>query len=725
MAELPKVSFFYGPNGSGKSSIAKKVAEQNADGDTVFFSENYISRLLSPTEDIPGVFTIRDAPENIQNRLDELDGTSAKPGLLAKAQDKYQKAQKDYDKYSDVIKDRRTTLENDIWIKQKEFVVANTQKERFIDFVFEGKPGRKNLFREKCQDILKSGASHRTLAKIHDDYETLQQQQFSVLELLPDLPELITFTEAELQLASERVISGSESALNDHFNTESHKKWAIDGLQYLNHDSSACPYCRQEVSEDFLERVRALLDENYSEATRTLNRMLLTSQNNATTMERFLERITEHSSADENLIALVESLYNSWQTNSAHLSSKLNKPYETIELTNGAVELSSIKKSLRETNSDLQTKIDLARNRDETLLNLREETWTFFVREIVKADFDTYNGAIQGAEQAVESNANKIPKRKREWDDLSEERSLLLEQVSDSGPTVEQINELLSSLGFFNFELVPDSTRNNYHLVRENGEDASSSLSEGEKTFIAFLYFYESTLQQASSVEQARPLVAIIDDPISSLDSDTLFLIAILTRSIIDRCDYRNAKDQMPSRLEQVFLLTHNAYFLKEVAYHIDGLNRNKSANLAYYVLKKGPTPDQKHTTIVKHGANPISSVYEALWTEVREAAGRDEATHSTQNAMRRIIENYFRSQGGVNVDEILNGQEISAAEHLVCRMLVSWLHDGSHNIPWDTDYSFNQFDQSIYHSAFQKLFKFSGQIDHYNFMMRIEADDR
>lgn len=724
---LPKVGFFYGANGSGKSSIASQIASQNPDVEIAYFSEKYIERLLLSADNIPGVFTIREASPEVQDRLAELDGTQEQIGLIDRAQTRYQSLRANFLEKNQELAERKAKLERDIWEKQKEFVQSQPRRKLLLDFVFDKKPRTMKQFHEKCETILKEDTEYRTLDEINQDFESLEHQQVSTLEKLPALPALAAFTKDELELASLRVVSASQSSLKSQFLEDAHAKWAIDGLRFLEHEPDTCPFCRQDINETLLSDLQDLLDDNYETSLAALEKMHQTSQTNTTVLEHYIEELRSHPSAELGLIGSVESLYNVWRTNTAEIVNKQGKPYETITLSDGATEAATITSALTAANNAIQAKIDLAQDRDRSLQGLVNETWALFVHESLKSDFDNYAGAVEVLQKTVNGMKNRKPILKSNWEELREERVRLLEQVTDSGPTVEQINTLLTSLGFFNFQLVPDETRDTYRLVRENGDDASSSLSEGEKTFIAFLYFYESTLQRAEAFESDKPLVCVIDDPISSLDSDTLFLIALMTRNIIDKCDYRaskNTKDST-SRLEQVFLFTHNAYFQKEVAYHIDKENRGKNADLKYYTLRKGPTPEQKHTTIAEHDRNPIVSVYAALWDEVREASQRNnEATHSTQNAMRRIIENYFRSHGGVNVDRILEGKEVTPAEYSVCRMLVSWVHDGSHNVPWDNDYSVDHYDQAIYHNAFRKLFEHSGQIQHYNFMMNIKPSD-
>ncbi|MEZ1875797.1 AAA family ATPase, partial [Pseudomonas aeruginosa] len=57
-------------------------------------------------------------------------------------------------------------------------------------------------------------------------------------------------------------------------------------------------------------------------------------------------------------------------------------------------------------------------------------------------------------------------------------------------PTIDAINTLLASFGFHGFSLAKADSGTAYVLRRPDGMDAKETLSEGERTFVTFLYFY-------------------------------------------------------------------------------------------------------------------------------------------------------------------------------------------------------------------------------------------
>ena len=52
----------------------------------------------------------------------------------------------------------------------------------------------------------------------------------------------------------------------------------------------------------------------------------------------------------------------------------------------------------------------------------------------------------------------------------------------------------------------------------------------GERHFIAFLYFYHLVMGSQSDEGKVENKIVIIDDPVSSMDSSSLFVVASLVR---------------------------------------------------------------------------------------------------------------------------------------------------------------------------------------------------
>lgn len=198
--------------------------------------------------------------------------------------------------------------------------------------------------------------------------------------------------------------------------------------------------------------------------------------------------------------------------------------------------------------------------------------------------------------------------------------------------------------------------------------------------------------------------VVVFDDPVSSLDSDILFIVSSLIKGLFDEVRKKIGT------IKQIFVFTHNVYFHKEVSFNPKRRGSDKIlSGETFWTVKKA----NHKSKLQRHNTNPIKTVYELLWLEVKNT-GRDNL--SIQNTLRRILKHYFKILGNVDPDGICDCFE--EKEKLICKSLFSWVNDGSHS-------SFESIYVSIDHSmvdkyltVFKQIFDKTGHIEHYKMMM-------
>jgi len=244
-------------------------------------------------------------------------------------------------------------------------------------------------------------------------------------------------------------------------------------------------------------------------------------------------------------------------------------------------------------------------------------------------------------------------------------------------------------------------------ISSEDGSFALHTLSEGEVTFITFLYYLQLAKGSTNKETITNDRILVIDDPISSLDSNILFIVSTLVKNIID--DIKANK----GCAKQLILLTHNVYFHKEVSF-IDSRQR-ESKEAHYWILRKNGII----TKIQYYGTkNPIQSSYSLLWEEYKNDSIT--STLTIQNIMRRIIENYFKLLGKYGDDKLINKFD-NNEEREICKSLISWINDGSHSIHDDLFIEIPTLTIETYRKVFKDIFEKSKHISHYNMMMGIE----
>ena len=138
-------------------------------------------------------------------------------------------------------------------------------------------------------------------------------------------------------------------------------------------------------------------------------------------------------------------------------------------------------------------------------------------------------------------------------------------KVSQSGPACDELNSQLATfLGRkeLQFEICEEG-----YILKRNGELAAN-LSEGEKTAVAFVYF---TIHMKDRDFNRQSDVVVIDDPISSLDSNSLFQAFSFLKNSVQNC-------------YQVFIFTHNYDFLHLILNWLENARLKKMKS--YYMIK-------------------------------------------------------------------------------------------------------------------------------------------
>lgn len=361
-----------------------------------------------------------------------------------------------------------------------------------------------------------------------------------------------------------------------------------------------------------------------------------------------------------------------------------------------------------------------------------KKVW-IYIAQMCKHDVEKFNMK----EYKYTNLFELISKRKMLFDEnirLSKEKiEELRKDTISTDEAVEKINIILKNSGFNGFEIKEKSkTENNiseYCLKRHSGEDENifKSLSEGEKNFIAFLYFYQLCLGADSIDKSEKKKIIVIDDPVSSLDSQVLFIV----NSLIQHLTARKGKSKPDKKLfkniylEQIFILTHNIYFFKEVSFD----NQKTCIDRQFYTIKK-----VNNISTIEITTKPILNDYSLLWDSLHKiketlVTNTHDKTHniSIANLMRRILESYVNFTGlGASVWNSIKEFDPADPINIICSSLISELQDGSHKAsPLDDLYFtriMNEEPKKLF-DVFEIIFNGIGK-EHYSIMMGLETEE-
>ena len=219
--------------------------------------------------------------------------------------------------------------------------------------------------------------------------------------------------------------------------------------------------------------------------------------------------------------------------------------------------------------------------------------------------------------------------------------------------------------------------------------------------------------------EDDKKRVLVIDDPISSLDSQVMFVVGTMIRQELNKL---RSKKEVKTPIVQVFVLTHNVYFHKEVTYI--NPRANKSADCHHWMLyKHGKVTSMKAYKM----DNPIRGSYDLLWQELRDWHENITEMDNVrlQNILRRIIENYFVVFGGYRLKKLIpENFTDNPEERAIALSFARWYDEGSHDIMDDLYVEAPQAMNERYLAVFKKVFEKLGHLAHYEMMMGEHQDE-
>jgi wobble nucleotide-excising tRNase len=710
--DLNKINFIYGTNGSGKTTISNLIADETASCfsySRIDWQHNIKLKSLVYNKtfresnfgkgNIEGVFTLGEATkekiELIEGKKKELkkikEADIQKKGTLDKQEENKKKKENEFKEnaWKNVYKNDERNF--------KEAFKGFMKKEKFKGVLLSKYHKNEHPLLE-LNDLIDKSAT--IFGEIPQRLSSIQSMDFD--RLAPIEEDSIWNTKVIGKADVDIAVLIQRLNIND---------WVNQGRQLLQEDET-CPFCQQPtITQNFRNQLESYFDETFTQSTEKIKRLNDEYKTLITSLENSLEQIEASEKTNSNtkldvdrFSSEMKALLDQLTTNAERLTTKEKEPSRAIGLISTKELTTKIANTISEANDIIQKHnniVDNYQNEREELIHL---IWKYLV-EGYREEIKKYNKEISGLSKGIENLSQQYQKKREEYEALDKEIKELGNNVTSIEPTIHKINATLKQFGFLNFEIVPSKdVKNHYQLQRQNGELAESSLSEGEITFITFLYFMQLSAGSTNRDDIEDERILVVDDPISSLDSTVLFVVSTLLKGII-----RSIKNG-EGNIKQLILLTHNVYFHKEASFVNGREETNNSTN--YWMLRKA----DRHTTIQSFiHENPIQTSYELLWKELKHREYNSEVT--IQNTMRRIIENYFKILGKYGDDDLIL-KFTDKEDQEICRSLISWINDGSHSITDDLYVELQTDAIDKYLKVFKEIFVLTKHEEHYNMMM-------
>lgn len=366
-------------------------------------------------------------------------------------------------------------------------------------------------------------------------------------------------------------------------------EWVEEGLHlHLDKKTEKCEFCNQNLPEQRLEEIISYFNKEDQELKKDLDF-------NIEVLEQIHEEIKNVIFPDKaNLYLEFQSEYTS--RIETFNKEKINLQKETFDLikvlqdkktrTTEKVEFDiDFKANFNSSIKNINETISKHNNKTTNFQEKRDEAREKLEKHYLSDIFDSI------AEIDVEIKENKEEIKKIENGD--EEKigiTKLREKISTNKETISSEHKacglLNNKLEMFlgRKEIIFEVSDKGGYAIKRNGKIANN-LSEGEKTAIAFVYFVVHLEDKNFDLKDG---IVVVDDPISSLDSNSLFqAFSFLKNSVSDA--------------EQVFILTHNFDFLRLVINWLNFIYRGKKEKeKPYFMIKNKVVSSERIAEIQK-----------------------------------------------------------------------------------------------------------------------------
>ena len=710
LSDLKKVNFVYGSNGTGKTTIARVIANEAVHPcctvkwrggmplETMVYNRDFIENNFNQPNELKGIFTLG---EQDKETIDKIDS-----------------AKNERDSITEDITTWRNTLEGEddsggkigelkkleSYFEERCWELKQEHDAKFKD-AFTGYRGSKQQFKAKLLE--ESTNNSATSVPLVD----LEQRARTVFGKAPTTEQIITVPNSKILIEHEnnpilrkKIIGKTDVDIAALIQKLGNSDWVKKGREFYDPETRVCPFCQQGTKESLEKSLEEYFDEAFEKDSAGINTLVADYKSNSEHLQQSLQALLDNPSEHidtEKLQAGVELLASKRRNNIRSIEEKQREPSKLVELESLRNVLDNIKALIDDANTKIENHNVMVSNLAKEKAELTSQVWRYLLDHGIMSDLATFNKTKLELNKAITSLRDKISNANQDKLRKEQEIRALEKNTTSIQPTIDGINNLLGSIGFTGFVLAKSERDRFYKIKRPDGSDAKETLSEGESSFIAFLYFYYLLKGSESETGMTSDRVVVFDDPVSSLDSNILFIVSSLIKGLFDEVRSQNGM------IKQVFVLTHNVYFHKEVSFN---RKRQKRDDETFWTVRKA----NLRSKIQSHETNPIKTAYELLWNEVKNPC-RDNL--AIQNTLRRILEYYYEILGNADPDSICN--KFDGKEKLICKSLFSWVNDGSHSVHDSLYVSIDSSVVDTYLSVFKRIFIITEHEAHYKMMMR------
>lgn len=682
---LRECNIFFGTNGSGKSSLSNWISENHES--VKRFDTDYILDNIYTVDSLSGIkllvganrIGIEEAIENINN---------ANLNLV---------------QYNQNIDKRIEDYKNEVF----EFMTYNLSEAREL-FKMTRQINQKRNAKINPIDALKAWENDI----IDADFSKINSSDSIELELtnLRKEKSEITFDtnrKIDIILTEIQNIFTQKIIKPDFQITKDLSEWLKEGLHLHNDGINECKFCGnhfdyEKVHDGILEKIQS----QYSQAVESLERNKILLEGIKDDLFSQPKHIIDDSFKILN--SNISEIINNIEAKIENPSLVIPYTFEIEANYNNVID--NIKAKIENLDKDIL--------RQEALLGEIEKVAKSWVAQKIleRYPIDEVSEQLQQYEEQQRANERYI-KENKQW--IQE-----VEPVGNLRPFADLLNHEFRVIGI-NIKCQIDGN----HYLLKHGTNPSITistrdLSEGERRLIGFLHFYYDLYLELEKSLKNNVECIILDDPITSLDSDNRYFMTELINTIIKKLTSMNA---------QVFILTHSSIDFHNFGYDF---NNNSLLKALIYKDEHGNSNIRK---VESYESKNFSDYYRANFKTIYDFAIISNSKLSTvkncvrfANMGRLILESHARSNYRLEyatssaITQLMKFYNISEDKEEEFKGMLDVINSLSHGLSF-YDIDINQISPREIRDAIRKLISimFNYDKNHVIAMIGLADDSR
>jgi wobble nucleotide-excising tRNase len=613
ISEFKKYNLFYGWNGCGKSTLSKLFAcleHKKIDIDfpecefKIQEGENFITHLnIAETSTNIKVFNqdfikaniewdkgvkslLLIAEDKIEDRkqLDELKKeifkiTDKINHLVSDSEHLQKQVNLFYSSSAKTIKESFKVLDTS---DKYYFNYDKTKFEKFIEENEKEVLSKESIFTEVDRDKLVKSIQPVTKEEIN----------FSISKI-----QIETYKEARQRISNileRNVIAQTIDRLKENPEINS---WVKEGLDLHKQLISVnCEFCNQTLPQLRFDDLNKHFNDAYEAALTNITKAIewiesfdkieMIYPEVISFYDEFQQPFLSNKNAIESTKQKILGFLDSWKS---LLQKKYSNPFDKV-----LMEDDHFVSILEEYNINVETISQIINNHNKKTKNFASDLQTKKKKLELHfaADF-IQNSEVKSWEKQMNENNEDLAKQKKLLTGKNIESQKIETTLIDEAKGAEHFNRYLHKfLGRTDISLRFNKEAKGYNIFRGKGLKPARNLSEGEKTAIAFVYFVIKLTEKGNDIEKT---VVVVDDPISSFDSNHLFHSFSFLKSTCDKA-------------MQLFVLTHNFQYFRLIRDWFEKKNDFKKGKIRTKLFTIESSLEEERSSSIKNAHETLQN---------------------------------------------------------------------------------------------------------------------